>query len=272
MAFGETYEEFVEKFEPKKTTDDCYTPVAIYEAVKSWVVEEYNLPERKIVRPFYPGGDYENYEYPENCVVIDNPPFSILSRIESFYCENNIDFFLFAPALTLFSSGYKNLPITYITTGAAIIYENKANVSTSFVTNLNGDIAIRTAPSLRKEIEDAQEQQKEINIRKLPKYSYPPELLTGAIMNKLSNLNINFSVRKSECLFTRQLDEQKKIKKTIFGAGFLISENKATEKREAENKATEKREAENKATEKERETLIWQLSKSEREKIAALGD
>ena len=23
---GESYEEFVEKFKPKKTTDDCYTP------------------------------------------------------------------------------------------------------------------------------------------------------------------------------------------------------------------------------------------------------
>lgn len=30
---GETYEEFVEKFKPKKTTDDCYTPPEIYETV-----------------------------------------------------------------------------------------------------------------------------------------------------------------------------------------------------------------------------------------------
>ena len=27
------YEGFVEKFKPKKTTDDCYTPPAVYEAV-----------------------------------------------------------------------------------------------------------------------------------------------------------------------------------------------------------------------------------------------
>ena len=26
MARGETYEEFTAKFEPKRTTDDCYTP------------------------------------------------------------------------------------------------------------------------------------------------------------------------------------------------------------------------------------------------------
>lgn len=53
---NEEYEEFVEKFKPKKTTDDCYTPPAVYEAVKSWAVKEYNLNGRKIVRPFYPGG------------------------------------------------------------------------------------------------------------------------------------------------------------------------------------------------------------------------
>ena len=30
------YEGFVEKFKPKKTTDDCYTLPAVYEAVKAW--------------------------------------------------------------------------------------------------------------------------------------------------------------------------------------------------------------------------------------------
>ena len=28
MAKNETYEEFVDKFKPKLTTDDCYTPPA----------------------------------------------------------------------------------------------------------------------------------------------------------------------------------------------------------------------------------------------------
>ena len=36
MAKGETYEQFVEKFKPRKTTDDCYTPPLVYEAVKGW--------------------------------------------------------------------------------------------------------------------------------------------------------------------------------------------------------------------------------------------
>ncbi len=33
----EDYEGFVEKFKPKKTTDDCYTPEPVYEAIKGGV-------------------------------------------------------------------------------------------------------------------------------------------------------------------------------------------------------------------------------------------
>ena len=104
MPKSKTYEEFVEKFKPKKTTDDCYTPPAVYEAVKDWTVKEYGLKGKEIVRPFYPGGDYESYDYPAGCVVIDNPPFSILTKIVNYYIDKGIKFFLFAPQLTLFSS------------------------------------------------------------------------------------------------------------------------------------------------------------------------
>ena len=33
---SEEYAAFVEKFKPKKTTDDCYTPPAVYEAVLNY--------------------------------------------------------------------------------------------------------------------------------------------------------------------------------------------------------------------------------------------
>ena len=58
MAVGETYEEFVEKFKPKKTTDDCYTPQEVYDCVADWVAEKYGLDRSTFVRPFWPGGDY----------------------------------------------------------------------------------------------------------------------------------------------------------------------------------------------------------------------
>ena len=52
------YDGFVEKFKPKKTTDDCYTPQPVYDAVLEWVRDEYHVDESTpILRPFKPGGD-----------------------------------------------------------------------------------------------------------------------------------------------------------------------------------------------------------------------
>lgn len=55
---NERYKAFVDKFKDVKTTDDCYTPPAIYEAVAAWVAAEYGIERERFVRPFRPGGDY----------------------------------------------------------------------------------------------------------------------------------------------------------------------------------------------------------------------
>ena len=94
------YAGFVEKFKPKKTTDDCYTPPMVYEAVKDWACRRYGIDPACTVRPFWPGGDYEHFDYPAGAVVLDNPPFSCLAKIVRFYAERQIPYFLFAPALT----------------------------------------------------------------------------------------------------------------------------------------------------------------------------
>lgn len=93
MAKQISFEDFCEKFKPKKTTDDCYTPPTIYEVIKNWACKEYGIDPDKIVRPFYPGGDYENFDYAPDAVVLDNPPFSILAQICEFYLERGIPFF-----------------------------------------------------------------------------------------------------------------------------------------------------------------------------------
>lgn len=79
----EDYQAFLEKFEAKKTTDDCYTPDNIYDAVRDWVAEKYEIGNAAIVRPFYPGGDYKSEKYPSGCVVIDNPPFPLFQKSAS---------------------------------------------------------------------------------------------------------------------------------------------------------------------------------------------
>ena len=146
------YDAFVDKFKPKKTTDDCYTPELVYQAAAMWVADEYGVDPTKFVRPFYPELDFMTYKYPEGCVVVDNPPFSLLSGIVRFYTARGIRFFLFAPALTLFTA--PECPVCYLGVGADIVYENGAVVATSFVTNMD-KYRLRTAPELRRAVQEA---------------------------------------------------------------------------------------------------------------------
>ena len=244
------YEGFVEKFKPKKTTDDCYTPKPVYDAILGWVRENADIEGREIVRPFYPGGDYENYNYPDNCVVIDNPPFSIISRIVRFYTARNIPFFLFAPHLTLF--GITGMQWTGIVCSAGIEYENGAVVGTSFVSNLFGDIRIMTAPELHRRISEAQ---KEKQNKPLPKYKYPDNVVSSALLGKIAPY-VDFKVKASECRQVSRLDYQGS--KAIFGGGFLLSEA-ATARRIAAEAEREKAERTTEAAK-----IVWQLSEREK--------
>lgn len=258
---NEEYKEFVDKFKPKKTTDDCYTPPYIYDAVKDWAVNEYGLYGREVVRPFYPGGDYENYVYPKNCVVIDNPPFSILSKIADFYIERNIDFFLFAPGLTVFSTAAKR-PVNAIISNSSIIYENGAIVNTAFITNM-GKYKIHVSSELYETIDMAQKWNKSKDKVTLPKYEYPNNLITSAKIKTIANKGQTLKIKPEDCFFVRSLDLNKK--KGIYGGGFLLSE-KAAEKKAAAEKAAEKKVAEKAAMQ------VWELSEREKKIISQLGN
>ena len=265
---NKNYKSFVDKFKPKLTTDDCYTPDSVYKAVKGWAIKEYRLDGREIVRPFWPGASYEDFDYPNGCVVIDNPPFSILSKIKGFYKERGIDYFLFAPHLTLFSPGEKNGE-RFIVTNASVIYENGAKVNTSFVTNLEASL-IRTAPELKQTIEVASKENEKT--KKLPKYKYPHTVISSALLGKISSVNFKMGIH--DCAFVRTLDSQRKMKKSIYGAGFFISHGKAAELRAAELRAAELRAAELRAAElQDREDEIeFELSEREIEIINNLSE
>ena len=246
------YEAWLSKFEAKKTTDDCYTPAPVYEAVKAWAVEEYKLEGRRVLRPFYPGGDYESADYQDGDVVIDNPPFSILTKIVRFYEGKCVDFFLFAPTLTLFGPNAK----CSIVAGVDIKYANGAAVHTSFLTSLDG-AKVRTAPTLKKAIEGAQENGK-AEKPKRARYVYPDSVITAAGLNKISE--VDFSIYPGQISDKlHQLDSQKEAKKTLFGQGFLISEKKAAEKKAAELKAAVG-------------AIEWPLSEREMELIRSLNN
>lgn len=250
----QTYKEFVEKFKPKKTTDDCYTPPLVYEAVRSWAVKEYGWEGREIVRPFYPGGDYENYDYPEDCVVIDNPPFSTISQIARFFNEKGIDYFLFAPHLTLFSIRYAR---SHVVVGADIIYENGAKVNTSFIASQGA--TIRTSPDLYNLLEQAVEEGK---IKKeLPKYTYPGSVACIGVLGEMPKYGVKYE--EDNAYFIRTLDEQRKHKKSIFGSGYLVPADPLTRAKEAH-------EAQKALAHEAQVRKVWELSPREIEVIEEL--
>lgn len=209
MSKNENYDEFVNKFKPKLTTDDCYTPPKIYSVVLDWVKKYYGVNER-IIRPFNPNDDYKKYDY-SNAVVVDNPPFSILAEIIDYYLDNNIKFFLFAPALNSFEYLAKNRKVCILPIDVNITYENGARVSTGFITNLE-DNAININAELYKLIKNCHEDklQRKIN------HSY--DYICIGNCNKLAKRGIDFKI-KSFKEFVSKKDNYK-----IFGGGVLLHE------------------------------------------------
>ena len=251
----EEYQAFLAKFQDAKTTDDCYTPPNIYEAVVSFVVKTYGVKEKDFVRPFYPNGDYQNENYPHDCVVVDNPPFSILAEIISFFEKNKIKYFLFAPTLTLFSSSSSSSS-TALPIAAAVRYENGANVNTSFLTNLEPrNIRARSCPELYALMKKANEDNVRKQQKELPRYEYDKHVVTSTMVAQFSRYGIDFVVPRDESERIGGLDSQKKFGKGIFGSGFLISDRVKAEREKAEREKAER----------------WELSQKELEIIARLN-
>lgn len=256
------YDAFVDKFKPKRTTDDCFTPPEVYEAVLGWLREEGAISaETPIVRPFWPGGDYTKETYPEGCCVVDNPPFSIMTSILRHYTERGVRFFLFAPGLTLSSSASSN-DVTYVVTNSGIEYTNGARVRTGFITNLPAfsQWAVMTSPKLARCIDDAM-----LRIRvqgkatALPAYIYPQNVVTPAGILKLAK-HVDIRIPRCECTRIRRMDAQIPLKKAIFGNGLLCSDRVAAELKAAELKVA-----------KPKAVYTFQLSERERQIVEELN-
>ena len=222
------YAGFVEKFKPKKTTDDCYTPPAVYEAVKAWACQKYSIDPARTVRPFWPGGDYEHFDYPDGAVVLDNPPFSCLAKIVRFYQARQIHYFLFAPGLTALGLTRHGAGIVYA--DSRITYHNGAVVNTAFATSYGPNV-VEIAPDLGKAVKDAQRRGRTI---KQTVYQYPPNLLTTQGVLALARHGVPYALPRQEAVFVRTLDEMKAEGKEAFGGALLISDAAASRKAVAE--------------------------------------
>ena len=249
---NDEYNAFLDKFEEPKTTDDCYTPENVYNAVADWVAKEYGVSRETFVRPFYPGGNYQAEKYPEGCVVVDNPPFSILAEIIRWYCERGIRFFLFAPTLSLFTA--VGADVEYMPIGVKITYENKANINTSFINNL-GENRIHVAGDLYEAVDKVNKENEKAMTADLPEYEYPVEAVLAGKIYRLAKYGQTLKIPKSECVYRNRLDAQKKHGKDAFGGLFLISERAAAERAAAERE----------------NFYCWELSEQEKEIIQKLS-
>jgi len=233
------YAAFLDKFKPRKTTDDCYTPPNVYEAVCGWVERRYGVRRESFVRPFWPGGDYERFDYPQGCVVVDNPPFSIIAGIVEWYGRHGVPFFLFAPYLTNIGIG-RGTGCCHVIAPWAVRYENGAEVPTSFVTSLDPDTVAESAPDLRAVVRAADAVNRRAESAELPKYTMPAAVLTSAGLGYMASHGEAFRVRRGDCAFIRDLDAMRALGKGIFGGALLLSERAAAERAAAERAAAER--------------------------------
>ena len=257
------YDSYVAKFRDKlhaKTTDDTYTPRDVYEAVVRYVDGHLcPLEGRQLLRPFYPGGDYQRADYPEDGVVVDNPPFSRFMEIVRWYSQRRIPFFLFGPGMTI---GGVTACCTAVITGVAVTFANGAVIRINFATNLlPHEVVITTAHQLKKDIEACPSQHRP---PMLPKYRYPAHLLSVSLLSQIAQGDEDVCFTRRETALVRKLDGKPDGKKVFYGDHWLMSDAAAERAREAAERARE-------TAERARETNVT-LSEREREIVRRLGE
>lgn len=205
------------------STDECYTPPAVYDTVLDYAVDRYNLQDKHVVRPFIPGGDYQKYVYDKNDVVIDNPPFSMTTKIAKWYINHDIPFFLFINGIygVSLSRGLHGKASVIATNANASFYHKPNNkvVKLGFVTNLEPkNIIIRGDATLTNRLNGL--------VKKKPfkRFRYPHNFLKNSDILSALQRNVELKLTTDNCLFEDNLDYHKAQRFGVFGGGYLVDD------------------------------------------------
>ena len=109
----------------------------------------------------------------------------------------------------------------------------------------------QTEPTLTKLVNAESARLQRETVRELPKYEYPDNIVTAAMLQKYSKYGIDYRIDRRDCEQIAKLDAQRPAGKAIFGGGLLLSDKKAAERAAAERAAAH----------------VWELSTREREAI-----
>lgn len=185
--------------------------------------------------------------------MVDNPPFSILSKIVDWYCDHDIKFFLFAPSMTNFNIGIRKFDrITHIMINSEIVYQNGAKVRTCFLTNMD-DCVARSVPDLSLAIKRSQRSK---DTR--PKYIYPENVIRTTDLQRMVRQGASVKIPRGHAKFIRKLDSQSEAKKAIFGGALLVSDEVANYTKQYKAPLED--------------GIEWTLSDRERGEIKQLGE
>ena len=118
---------------------------------------------------------------------------------------------------------------------------------------------VRTAPTLYKAVQIADDECRKEQTRELPHYIYPDSIITAAIVQRWSKYGVEYRLKAEDARKISVLDAQKPHGVSIFGNGFLLSTSAAAERAAAERAAAER------AAAKE-----WKLSEAEETMVALI--
>lgn len=207
------------------TLDECYTSPEVYDTVLKYAVERYHLQGKHVVRPFVPSGNYQHYVYDKNDVVIDNPPFSMTTKITKWYINHDIPFFLFINgqyAVSL-SRGLHG-KATVIATNANVSFYHESNnkvIKMGFVTNLEPkDIVLRGDVALTNKLNSL------VKKKSLNKFKYPKNIIRNSDVLTAIHRGVELQLTTNNCLFEDRLDYHKEHKLSgIVGGCYLVDDN-----------------------------------------------
>jgi hypothetical protein len=142
-----------------------------------------------------------------------------------------------------------------------ITYANGAEVNTSFITNMEDkDIVAKADARLYKMVDDANLSQFEGEKKRMPRYTWPKEVIMSPFLHRCAQYGIDFVLKKDEVHLIEELEMQREVGKQIFGKGYLVSNAVLNRRLQAEAIIEQKEDA-----------YVWELSDSEREIIAQLN-
>jgi hypothetical protein len=157
-----------------------------------------------------------------------------MAQIIDFYQERGIRFFLFCDMRTGGTTAIRRDGVTFIATNSVVTYENGASVNTAFITNMTPELAVRTAPELKRivaEVQKVENEQKKIIHHES----------TVVIARLMAISGVDYELKRDDIV---TFNNCSKTVKSIYGAFGLVGELKAAELKAAELKAAELKAAE----------------------------